>query len=140
PDGTVILSSANGLPTGFKPTLGAVRFPVYCNQIRVIAAGPPTTSSMAALEIEADGSIQCFGMAQAATRLDEGCRFPRDELDMVEAMRDNGDMSEPAPGPARARQAAAQQAARETIKLAFMVGGLALVAVVERLASRPDAA
>lgn len=55
-------------------------------------------------------------------------------------MRDNGDMSEPAPGPASARQAAAQQAARETIKLAFMVGGLALVAVVERLASRPDAA
>jgi len=78
PDGTVILSSANGLPTGFKPTLGAVRFPVYCNQIRVIAAGPPTTSSMAALEIEADGSIQCFGMAQAATRVDGGFRFPRD--------------------------------------------------------------
>jgi hypothetical protein len=44
------------------------------------------------------------------------------------------------PSPATPRQAAAQQAARETIKLAFMVGGLVLVATAERLASRPDAA
>jgi hypothetical protein len=78
PDGSVILSSANGLPTGFKPTLGAVRYPVYCNQLRVLVAGPPTTTEGAALEIEADGSIQCFGMAQAATRVDGGFRFPRD--------------------------------------------------------------
>lgn len=55
-------------------------------------------------------------------------------------MSDNRDMSEPAGIPVTPRQAAAQQAARETIKLAFMVGGLAAVAVIERLATRPDAA
>lgn len=55
-------------------------------------------------------------------------------------MRDNRDMNpDPAPGPTPG-QAAAQQAARETIKLAFMLGGLVAVAVLERLASRPDAA
>jgi hypothetical protein len=78
PDGSTILSAANGLPTGFKPVSGPLRFPVYCNQIRVIAAGPPTTSSGAALEIEQNGSIQCFGMAQACTRVDGGFRFPID--------------------------------------------------------------
>lgn len=69
PDGTVILSSANGLPSAFRPS-SARRAAAYCNQIRVIATGPPTTSSMAALEFETDGSIQCYGMAQAATRVD----------------------------------------------------------------------
>lgn len=77
PDGTIILSSANGIPTGFRPPAGR-RVPVYCNQVRVIAAGPPTTSSGAALEFESDGSIQCFGMAQAATRVDLHVRIPLD--------------------------------------------------------------
>ena len=69
PDGSVILSSANGVPTQFRPP-SARRFAVYCNQIRAIAAGPPTTTSGAALELETDGSLQCFGMAQACTRVD----------------------------------------------------------------------
>jgi hypothetical protein len=77
PDGTVVLSSANGIPAAFRPP-SARRFSVYCNQIRVIATGPPTTSSGAALEIETDGSIQCFGLAQAATRIDGYACLPLD--------------------------------------------------------------
>jgi hypothetical protein len=77
PDGTIVLSSANGIPAAFRPP-SARRFSVYCNQIRVIATGPPTTSSGAALEIETDGSIQCFGFAQAATRIDGYACLPLD--------------------------------------------------------------
>ncbi len=78
PDGTQILSSANGLPAGFRPASFPMRIPVYCNQIRVIATGPPTTSSSAALEIQTNGAINCFGIAQAATRVDGFGRFPLD--------------------------------------------------------------
>lgn len=78
PDGTTILSPANGIPPAFRPQ-SARRFAVYCNQIRVIASGPPTTSSMAALEIETDGSIQCYGMAQACTRVDCYYTLPIDQ-------------------------------------------------------------
>lgn len=77
PDGTVVLSSANGIPAAFRPP-SARRFAVYCNQIRVIATGPPTTSSGPALEIETDGSIQCFGFAQACTRIDGYACLPLD--------------------------------------------------------------
>lgn len=78
PDGTQILSSANGLPAGFRPASFPMRIPVYTNQIRVIATGPPTTSSSAGLEIQTNGAINCFGIAQAATRVDGFGRFPLD--------------------------------------------------------------
>lgn len=53
-------------------------------------------------------------------------------------MSDNRDMNaeaELSPG-----QAAARQAARESVKFAFMVAGVAAVALIERMASRPDTA
>jgi hypothetical protein len=59
---------------------------------------------------------------------------------MVVMMRDNRDMTPEQPAELTAGQAAARQAARETVKFAFMVAGVAAIALLERIMSRPDAA
>lgn len=65
-DGSVIWSAANGLLASYRPNTPK-RVPVYCNNLRV-----PSTGNFegAAIEIEIDGSIQCFGWAGSATRVD----------------------------------------------------------------------
>jgi hypothetical protein len=70
PDGTVILTAANGLPAVYRP-VSARRFPVYCNILRAGVSG-------AAIEVETDGSIQCYGQAQACTRVDGYATLPLD--------------------------------------------------------------
>lgn len=72
PDGTTILSSGNGLPASFV-SQASMRFPAYCNTLRA-----PAATSGAALEVEPDGSIQCYGMAVAATRVDAHPSLPLD--------------------------------------------------------------
>jgi hypothetical protein len=69
-DGTVICTAVNGLPAAYQP-LHAKRFPVYCDVLRA-----PAATSGAALEIEADGSIQCFGNAVGCTRVDGYAELP----------------------------------------------------------------
>jgi hypothetical protein len=64
-DATVIFSSANGLPAAYRPA-NTHRVVAYTNTLRVSGAA----FEMGALEFETDGSIQCFGIAAAATRLD----------------------------------------------------------------------
>ena len=64
-DGTVIFSAANGLPAPYRPA-NAHRVVAYTSIQRASGA----TSSSAALEFETDGSVQCFGVAAASTRLD----------------------------------------------------------------------
>ena len=71
-DGTVIFSAANGLPAAYRPA----------NNHRVVCLhehAPRQSGAafeMAALEFETDGSIQCFGIAAAATRLDLYAAIP----------------------------------------------------------------
>lgn len=67
-DGTVIWPTGS-LPQAYRPANNR-RVHCYTDQLRVIAAGPPTTTEGAALEIQADGSVQCYGIAAAATRVD----------------------------------------------------------------------
>ena len=64
-DGTVIWSSANGLPAAYRPS-NSHRVVAYTNTLRTSGA----SFEMGALEFETDGSIQCYGIAAAATRLD----------------------------------------------------------------------
>jgi hypothetical protein len=64
-DGTTVFSSANGLPAAYRPA-NSHRIVAYTNTLRVSGA----SFEMGALEFETDGSIQCFGIAAAATRLD----------------------------------------------------------------------
>lgn len=73
-DGTTILSSANGIPSAWQPAT-ARRFPVAVNILRQASAG---IFEGAALEIETDGSIQCYGIAAAATRVDGYAILPLD--------------------------------------------------------------
>ena len=70
-DGTVIFSAANGLPAAYRPANNH-RIVCYTNTIRVSGAA----FEMAALEFETDGSIQCSGIAAAATRLDLYAAIP----------------------------------------------------------------
>ena len=70
-DGTVIFSAANGLPAAYAPANNH-RVVAYTNTLRVSGAA----FEMGALEFETDGSIQCFGIAAAATRLDLYCTLP----------------------------------------------------------------
>jgi len=73
-DGTVIFSAANGLPAAYRPANNH-RVACYTNILR--AGG--STAEAAALEFETDGSIQCFGVAAAATRLDLYAAIPLDD-------------------------------------------------------------
>lgn len=68
-DGTVILTSANGLPVIYRP-VSARRFPVWTNITRA--------NEMAAVEIETDGSMQCYGHAVTNTRVDAYAVLPLD--------------------------------------------------------------
>ena len=70
-DGTVIFSAANGLPAAYAPANNH-RVACYTQQQRVSGA----TVETAALEFETDGSIQCFGVAGASTRLDLYAAIP----------------------------------------------------------------
>lgn len=65
-DGATILSAANGLPASYRPT-SAQRLPAWSNLLR-----QPTTGvfEAVAVEVETDGSLQIFGLANGATRLD----------------------------------------------------------------------
>jgi len=71
-DGSVICTAANGIAAAYRPN-HAKRFPVFCDVLRV-----PAGTEAAALEIEADGSIQCFGLANACTRVDGYATLPLD--------------------------------------------------------------
>jgi hypothetical protein len=57
---TTILSSANGLPAGFRPGM-VIYKPVRCD---VTATQEPS------LRIDVDGSMNCFGIGATATRID----------------------------------------------------------------------
>ena len=62
-DGTTILSAANGLPTGYQPAANHT-VPAYADVTRV-ASG--SNNESAALKFVSDGSVQCLGIAAAAT-------------------------------------------------------------------------
>lgn len=74
-DGTVIWSSANGLPTIARPANNHI-IVCYTQAIRVAGA----SFEMAALEFETDGSIQCIGIQAASTRVDLYATIPLDDL------------------------------------------------------------
>lgn len=65
-DGTAILSAANGLPSGYRPSRNT-RLAAWCDQLRQPSAG---LFEACALEFETDGSVQCYGVANGATRVD----------------------------------------------------------------------
>jgi hypothetical protein len=71
-DGSIICTAANGIIAGHRPA-HAKRFSVYCDVLR-----QPAGTEGAALEIEADGSIQCYGNANACTRVDQYATLPLD--------------------------------------------------------------
>ena len=70
PDGSTILSAANGLPAKYRPATNH-RLAAFCDVIR----GP---SEAPALQFQTDGSIQCFGIAAASTRVDFYADMPID--------------------------------------------------------------
>jgi hypothetical protein len=63
-DGTTVAT----LPAAFRP-VSTHTFPVTCDQLRVIAAGPPTTTEGARFSINSSGVMSCFGIAAAATQV-----------------------------------------------------------------------
>ena len=65
-DGAVILSAANGLPASYRPN-SAQRLAAWSNLLRQPSAG---VFEAVAVEVETDGSLQIFGLANGATRLD----------------------------------------------------------------------
>lgn len=69
-DGTAIWA-AGSLPAAYVPANNH-RVTAYTNTLRVSGAA----FEMGALEFETDGSIQCFGIAAAATRLDLYAAIP----------------------------------------------------------------
>lgn len=66
-DGTIIFSSANGLPVGYRPTFGK-RCACYSGQIN--------GTESPALLVNSDGSISCFGVGAGSTRVDLECVVP----------------------------------------------------------------
>lgn len=65
PDGTIILIAANGLPAAYRPA-SARRLTAWTDFLRANGAA----FEAAGLELETDGSIQCYGMAVANLRVD----------------------------------------------------------------------
>jgi hypothetical protein len=65
-DGATILSAANGLPASYRPN-SAQRLAAWSNLLRQPSAG---VFEAVAVEVETDGSLQIFGLANGATRLD----------------------------------------------------------------------
>jgi hypothetical protein len=64
PDGSTILSAANGLPAAYRPSSNKL-VAAWCNALRTGAVGTATES--AGLSFITDGSVQCYGVAAAAT-------------------------------------------------------------------------
>jgi hypothetical protein len=62
---TTILSSANGLPAGFRPGM------VIYKNVRCDVAGTQTP----AFRIDTDGHFECFGIGPSATRCDTDFSF-----------------------------------------------------------------
>jgi hypothetical protein len=73
PDGSTILVAANGLPAAYRPSTNKL-IPAYCNALRTGAVGTATES--AALSFITDGSVQCYGIAAAATSCIVHASFP----------------------------------------------------------------
>jgi len=65
-DTTVLWTSANGLPSAYRPSHTA-RLVCYTDVQRVVSG---SNNESCALLIGTDGSVQCFGVAAAATRVD----------------------------------------------------------------------
>lgn len=65
-DGATILSAANGFPASYRPS-SAQRIPAFANLLRQPSAG---VFEACAVEVETDGSLQIFGLANGATRID----------------------------------------------------------------------
>lgn len=73
-DGATILSAANGLPASYRPA-SAKRLAATSNLLRQPSAG---VFEAAAIEVETDGSLQCYGIANGATRIDLHAVYPLD--------------------------------------------------------------
>jgi hypothetical protein len=71
-DGSIICTAANGIVAGYRPNHDK-RFPVYCDQLR-----QPTTFEAAAIVVGTDGALQCYGQANACTRVDGYVVLPLD--------------------------------------------------------------
>ena len=65
-DGATILTVANGLPAAYRPST-AKRLAATANLLRQPSAG---VFESCAVEIEPDGSLQIYGLANGATRID----------------------------------------------------------------------
>ena len=75
-DATTILP-AGGIAAAWQPAHNH-RVPVWVD-VQAIAAGTGGSNAEAAgLGINTDGSIQCYGISTAATRLDAQCEYPLD--------------------------------------------------------------
>ena len=74
-DGTTICTAANGLLAAYRPQ-GPKQVMASTNALRTGAVG--TATEPAWLEIQTGGSIQCFGVAAAATFLNCFGAFPID--------------------------------------------------------------
>lgn len=72
-DGTEIWAPGS-LPAGFQPHDNR-RVPCYTDALR-IPTGPNPNPEGPALEIEPDGSVQCYGIASVATRVDLFATIP----------------------------------------------------------------
>jgi hypothetical protein len=73
-DGTIIWSAANGLPAPYQP---ATTKQMVCstNALRVSPVSAATQEA-ASLKFFTDGSVQCVGVAAAATRVDLAALIP----------------------------------------------------------------
>ena len=61
-DGTIIWSAANGLPAAYRAA--------NAHRVACYADAAPASGQQAAIELQTNGSIQCYGIAVAATRID----------------------------------------------------------------------
>jgi hypothetical protein len=72
-DGTVILSSANGFTTGYRPP-AAHTFPAYTDDLKVGTHSGPAEAAQ--LAVQTDGSVQVRGVGTSATTLSSWGIFP----------------------------------------------------------------
>lgn len=62
-DGTTIVGSGQGLPSGYQPATNKTLV-AYCDVLRIVSG---SNNEAAALRFINDGSIQCVGIAASAT-------------------------------------------------------------------------
>ena len=74
PDGSTILSAANGLPAAYRPVTNKL-VAAYVD-IQRLDAVHTTNSNGIALSFITDGSVQCFGVAATATSMICHASFP----------------------------------------------------------------